>query len=221
MFCGILVNWKLLRNMRDDDKDQGPNSNGIVIRDVMATHAKTQMVVWPTLWVLFWMIHQDVDIPTWLHPCFCYIKIVAYLFRIYFAFNSLVVAAMRYTFIVYNKTVTSLGIAKSKALFYYGSLLIPLTIAILSELTIDVPTEVGGKAFALCKKSPYNIINNVNTSNNALDSLNSPIFDLFHQYVPNNVIYYHGLFVKLCLWIIFGNLLEGILYWKTFGSFSR
>ena len=70
ILSGILVNWKFLRNMRDDDKDRGLNSNGILIRDVMETHAKTQMVILPTFLILFWLLAVGVDFPVWLHSSF-------------------------------------------------------------------------------------------------------------------------------------------------------
>ena len=221
MICGILVNWKFLNNMKDDDRERGPNSNGLLIRDIMGTHAKTQMIAWPTLWVIFWMLHVDVPFPDWLQPCFCYIKLFAYIFRIYFAFNSLAVAAMRYIFIVHNSCITSFGIIKTKTILYYGSLFVPLMIAIMSECTIDVPADLGGKAFDLCQHSKHNDPMSSNFTGNASKTFSSPIFILFHRYVPNNAVYLFGLFTKVCLWIIFGNLLEGVFFWKTFGYISR
>ena len=221
MVLGILVNKNFLKNMKDDDKDRGPNSNGLLIRDVMATNAKTQILVWPTLWILFWLIQIDFPFPTWMQPLFCYIKLFAYIFRIYFAFNSLAVAAMRYTFIVHNTSITSFGIVKTKTMFYYGSILIPLLFAIFYECTFDVSSELGGKALEICKHSHHVDSITSNTISDTEHSFNSPIFVLFQKYVPKEVVYYFGISTKICLGIIFGNLLEGYLYWKTFRFISR
>ena len=223
MALGIFVNWKFVKNMNEDDKNRGMNSNGLLIRDIMATNAKTQIVVWPILWILFWLIQFDTPFPTWMQPMFCYIKLIAYIFRIYFAFNSLAVAAMRYAFIVHNTNITSFGIVKTKTIFYYGSILIPLIFAILYECTFDhlVSSELGGKIGKICKNSHHVNSITANTTSVIKDGFNSPIYALFRQYVPKEVVYYFGISTKICLGIIFGNLLEGVLYWMTFRFISR
>ena len=141
--------------MRDDDKDRGPNSNGLLIWDVMATNAKMQILVWPALWILFWLIQIDFLFPTWMKPMFCYIKLFAYIFRIFFAFNSLAVAAMRYTFIIHNTSITSFAIVKTISMIYYGSILIPLLFAIFYECMFDVSSEFGGTVLEICKHSHH------------------------------------------------------------------
>ena len=219
--CGILINLKFLRNMRDDDKDRGAGSNGLLLRDVMAANAKTQIWTWPMLWMLFSMINGGVDFPSWAQPAFCYIKLVSYTCRIYIAFNSLAVAAMRYTFVVQNNSVNSYGITKAKNMFYYGSLFIPLFLSILAECTIDVSTEFGDKAFSICQNS--HCIDNINGNHtdHVFENLRSPIFQWFHQHVSENISRYIAIFTRVSLWIIFGNFAEGIIYWKTFSWIAR
>ena len=214
ILSGILVNWKFLRNMRDDDKDRGPNSNGILIRDVMETHTKTQMVITPTFLIFFWILRSGVEFPVWLHPSFCYVKFIVQTFKIYFAFNSLAIAAMRHTFIIHHNSVSLFGIENTKRLFYYGSILTPGMIAILSECTIKSPPEVRGIAYSLCIDSYHNNITDFN--GNITQNITSPIYSFVHEYVSTEVTYYISIFVKICVWIIFGNVIEGILYWKTF-----
>ena len=219
MIFGILINCKFLKNMKEDDSNRGPNSNGLLIRDVMATNAKTQMLVWPTLWVLFWLIHIDTTFPIWMQPWFCHLKLLAYIFRIYFGFNSLAVAAMRYAFIVHNTTIVkSFGIDKTKTLFYYGSILIPFLIAIFYECTTNAPFESGRKVFEICQ-STTEVSANITFGHEK--KFNSPIFNLVQRNVPENVVYYFGISTKLCLGIVFGNLFEGLLYWKTFRYIAR
>ena len=218
MILGLLVNWKFLKNMTEDDTNRGANSNGLLIRDVMATNAKTQMMVWPTLWVLFWLIQMDTTFPTWMQPWFCHLKFFAYIFRIYFAFNSLAVAAMRYTFIVHNTSISSFGIAKTKTMFYYGSILVPLLLALFYECTIDVPFDRGGRVFEICKQSFTDTANKTFSPERGFES---PIFAVFQDNMPKNVVYYLGITTKVFLAVIFGNLFEGFLYWKTFSFIAR
>ena len=222
ILSGVLVNWKFLRNMRDDDKNRGPNSNGILIRDVMETHAKIQMVILPTLMILIWMVNNGVEFPVWLHPSFCYINVAGRLFRIYVAFNSLVVAAMRYTFIVHQNCIYVFGIEKAKRLYYYASIIIPVMIGIMTECTIEQSShEFRENSFALCIDSYQNRRNITDYKSNISQSLRSPIYFFVHQYVSTEITYYVGIFVKICIYIIFGNVVEGVLYWKTFSYIRR
>ena len=213
---GILVNWKFLRNLREDDKNRGPNSNGILIRDVMETQTKTLMVAWPIMSIFFWVLREDVEFPAWTHYSFCYVKLVTHTFRIYFAFNSLVVAVMRYTVIVHQDSVFLFGIEKVKRLFYYGSIITPVMISILKECTL--PIFWRGKAYSICIDSYGNM---TNTGENMSGNFSSPIYFFVNQYVSTEITYYIGILVKISLWVILGNIVEGVLYWRTFAYIRR
>ena len=218
---GILANWKFLKNMRDDDKNRGPNSNGILIRDVMETHSKIQMLYLPAQMIILWLFHENFEFPVWVYPSFCYAKFVTYAFRIYFAFNSLAVASMRYTFVVYQDGISSFGIEKGKKLFYYGSIITPLVIAIANECTSITPTDLRGRAYSMCIHSYRNSSNTTDFDDNVEQNLSSPIYFFLHQYISTNATYYIGILVRIFLWIIFANLVEGVLYWKTFNYINR
>ena len=215
---GVLVNWKFLRNMKDDDKNRGPNSNGILIRDVMETHAKIQMIIWPLQMIFLWMLKYGIGFPVWLYSSCSYIKFVIHTFRIYFAFNSLVVAAMRYTFVVRQNCVSLFGIEKAKRVYYYASIIIPVIISIMKEGTI--PSD-NLSVVSICINSYQNTHNITDYKDNISQNFRSPIYLFIHQCVPAEITYYIGIFVKICIWIIFGNVVEGILYWKTFSYIRR
>ena len=215
---GILVNWKFLRNIKDDDKNRGPNSNGILIRDVMETHAKVQMVILPTLMAIYWMIKNSIVFSAWFYPFCRYMPFIMRTFRTYFAFNSLVVAAMRYTFIVHQDSVSSFGIEKAKRVYYYASIIIPVIIGLLFECTID-PTNP--TALSLCINWDQNTHNITGYKTNISQHFSSPIYLFVHEYVSTETTYYIRIFVRACIWIIFGNVMEGVLYWKTFSYIRR
>ena len=221
ILAGIFVNWKFVTNMREDDKGRGANSNGILVRDVMSTNAKTQMVIWPTILIFWWMFKEDVEFPAWLHSSFCYWKLIIQIFRIYFAFNSLTIAVMRYTFIVHQDRVSLFGVDKAKRLFYYGSIIIPVLIAFMNEATFEEPAELRGKAFFLCLNSYYNTSNITDVNRDIGQNFSSPLYYFVHQHVSTEITYFIRLFVTLCTWFIFGNIIEGILYWKTFAYITR
>ena len=219
---GILANWKFLQNMKEDDKNRGPNSNGILIRDVMETHSKIQMVYVPVHMILMWLTHENVVFPVWHYPSFCYVKFAAFLiFRIYVAFNSLVVACMRYTFVVHHDGVSSFGIEKAKRFFYYGSIITPLFIGIAWECVHNITTTPRGRAYSTCILSYRNSSNTADFNANLEQNFSLPVYLFVHQYISANVTYYIDMFLKICLWIIFANLIEGVLYCKTFSYIRR
>ena len=83
----IFINWKFLKDMNADDKERAPNSNGIIIKDVMTTNTKTGMIFLPTVLILHWFLNEDYfELPTWIQYSFCYLTVIAKCFRIYFGF---------------------------------------------------------------------------------------------------------------------------------------
>ena len=219
---GILANWKFLQNMKEDDKNRGPNSRGILIRDVMETHSKILMVYVPAHMILLWLIHENVVFPVWPYPSFCYVKFASFsIFRIYFAFNSLAVACMRYTFVVHHDGISSFGVEKAKRFFYYGSIITPLVIGIALECTHNTTTTPRGKAYSTCMLSYRNSSNATDFNNNVEQNFSSPVYWFVHQYISTNITYYIDIFLLISARIIFANLIEGLLYWKTFNYIKR
>ena len=216
---GIFVNWKFLKDMNNDDRERGPNSNGNLIKDVITTHTKTGMIFLPTVMILFWFLNQDIELPIWIQYSLCNgMPVVGKCFRIYFGFTSLVVASMRYVFIVRQNKVFFFGIEKAKTLFYYGSIVIPVVLGILSECTIRDPVHFH---HSLCVDPYPNSHNSLYLGMNITQNIGSPMYSLVHQYIPNEITYYVGVFVGILKVLIFLNLVEGILYWRTFTYIKR
>lgn len=220
--CGLLINWKFLKNMNEDDKDRPPDSNGNIIKDVMTTHTKTLMVIVPPILLLFWLLNEDLEQPMWLQYLFCYERVIVMCFRLYFGFTSLVVATMRYTFIVHQNNATLFGIEKAKTIFYYGSIVIPLMIGIMHECTIgEVPEVFRDTPRSICIDSYRNSHNITDFNFNVTQSIGSPIYSFVHRYISTEITYYVSHFVHILQAIIFLNAVEGILYWKTFSYIKR
>ena len=165
----------------------------------------------------------------WLQYSLCYYKYIYLLFRLYLAFNSLVVATMRYTFVVNQHRVFLFGVEKTKNMFYYLSLVIPMVIGVLHACTFHLPVKfTSPREFSLqypthsvCidyyRKS--HIITDFNFNTN--QSVASPIYSFVHQYISTEITYYVGQFVLVLMAIIASNVVEGILYWNTFATIKR
>ena len=215
---GILINIKYLKDMREEDRNRGPNSNGLLIKRVMTTYTITLMMFVPTGLILHWVLNEDFELPRWFLHSLCYQAYIWQGIRIYLAFNSLVVAFMRYLFVVHNNAILQFGMEKAKNLLYYGGIAIPITIQILCACTI--PTS-NIRAATLCISSYQKLNNRTYLNSTPSQDFNLPIYSFVNQYISSDILYYISGFVGVLLLIIFSNVVEGILYWKSFAKIQR
>ena len=219
--AGILINWKHLRNMEEDEKMRSPGETPSLINDVMKTYTKVIMVLTPYYIFLNWILNEDLDFPEWFQYAVCYDQYLAHFSIIYYAFNSFVIATMRYTFIVHQNRVLVFGKEKAKSMFYHGSYTIPIAIAFLNAFTNPMPQSMQNSAQLLCNAFHRDSLNITCGDSNGIRDECSPILSLTHYYVPLEVTKYVGAFVKLLFIIILLNVVEGSLYFKTFRSIKR
>ena len=218
-FASTFVNWKYLKDMNNDDKAREPNSIGNVIKLVVSTQSKIQIVFLPVLQFWAWIGHQDFELPTWFWYSLCYKSYFVFTFRISVGFTSLVIATMRYTFVVHHNSVLQYGVEKSKTLFYRASILIPLVLGILRACTFEVThhpflaVSPNSVCFDSNGHSNYSKDFNLNNGKGVFDS---PIYLFLHQYVPTEITYYVSKCVLILAVVIMSNVVDGILYWKTF-----
>ena len=219
--AAICINWKFLKDMNADEKDRGPNSNGSILKDVLTTYTKAGMIFLPIGLIWYWILNEDFELPVMIQYLFCsYGNMISKFFGVYFDFTSLVIASMRYTFVVHNNSVLQFGIEQTKTLFYYGSIVIPLVLTILSEGTIEVPLYF--KPHSICVDYYAKAYNDSSElSLNITHSISSPIYCFVHEHISTDITYYVGWLVIILWAIIVVNVVEGILYWKTFHYIRR
>ena len=138
-------------------------------------------------------------------------------FRLYIGFHSIVVAICRICFIVYEQHILNYGIEKFRKIIYYGSVLVPLAIAILAEGTIP-NYEQNDTFFAIMATRCAGDTTNVNDTNLEIQS---PIY----AFVQNNISSYITISIKgfsyAMVFIILSNTIEGIIYWYTWSTIKR
>ena len=122
ILVGEYVNLKVIRMLKDE--------NGLV-KEVTTLFASVQMIYWP-FWYLFTtstdFIHPLKDI---IGEWFCDIgSFLIHLGWMILAFQSLIVAIMRYYFIVHEDKVKLHGKQKLKKIFFWLSFLFPLFLVI-------------------------------------------------------------------------------------------
>ena len=220
---GVFINMKFLNNIKHEQRKE----QGKTLHRIMKNHAIAQVIFWPSILFLRWLIRVDQLIILSPYPCFYHyvgpiLRFTYVAFRLYIGFNSVVVAICRICFIVYEHNISNYGIDKFKKFIYGGSILVPLGIAILAEGSIPVQNfdflwqNFGGKTSAtrVCRGAIANV-NDIEMENQ------SPIY----VFVQNNVSSYITISTKLVcfalVFIILSNTIEGIIYWYTWSYIKR
>ena len=209
----IVVNRKFLKDMKDDAR----KSSASLIRDVMTSRTKAFMVVVPGFKLLNWSLTLDYRFPDCFYETLCYEQYIAIFFQFYFGFDSFIISLMRYFFIVYNETALLLGKQRMKKFFYFSSIIVPLIMTVLHACTLPVPPSVHIIAQKTCHEYlevSYNISCQTDLIGNTDNC--APILPMVLKQIPIVVTKNLGIAVKSIYIIICSNVMEGILYWRTF-----
>ena len=214
---GVVINHKLLWKL----KNEAHKEKGKVIQRIMETYALVQLIAWPSfIWVgfLIWIDWKGYSL---FHPCLLlYIKWTirfAWLFaRAYVGLNSMVVAVCRYLFIVHDDKISHFGVQKARKIILASSVVIPLTITILCDATIAIKehtiTTFWTDHLRTCiLPTIYHVTETFNGT-----VAQSPIYMYTRSYIPNSVVYGTKLTTVILVSVIFFNIVEGILYSRTF-----
>ena len=207
--------------MKDEERNLGTNSTGLLVRRVMTTYTITLIVSIPIELILSWFLYENFELPTWFQYSLCYGIYFIQGLRIYFAFNSLVVAAMRYSFVVHHNAILRFGKEKAKTLFYYGSLTIPIIIEILCASSLPKPEIHLSTMTSICKESYQDSYSRSGLNVTITQDFSLPVYYFVHHYISADITYYVRIFVRLLVGVIFSNVVEGVLYYKTFKKIKR
>jgi len=232
-----------VRDLDEDDKScRRQNGNGIVIKYVMATYCK--IVGWfvPMLLISTWIINRNWTFPSWFSYLSCYAKYFFLGFTIYLGVTSLVIATMRYTFTVHYKMVLRNGYEKTKRTFNVLSILLPLTLSIIISCTAGSLHKPSISPWQLrcidyyCQQMNLNDTNaGITIENQENDSIpclqrtpaplptyfTTPMYSFVNRFVPTSITHGIEIFARIVMVIALTNLLDGFLYWKTFGYMKR
>ena len=167
-------------------------------------------------YLLAWFLSQGYILPEWFYKLLSYEQYLTLFLRFFFPFTSLIIALMRYVFIVHNKKVLEFGKNAAKRIFYYISVGAPLLMAVLHACTIPVPSSGYNRSHKVCVKFFETSYNMTCGGVDGVKDDCAPILSLVHQFVPSNVTKIIGIVVKLCFVVMCTNVLDGVLYWKTF-----
>ena len=218
---GFSINKKFLNDTNEDEKRQGCGTGSGIVNGVMKLYTKILMVFQPIYSLLLWLACQELDVPEWLKYLSCYDQYIAATLRLYIGFNSLVIALMRYTFIVHHECILIFGKDKAKKIFYHASYCVPIGLGIVHALFLPVPDNAQNPVHSFCKDFNHELMNVTCGDTDGLHDECSPILSMTLRYVPVEISYSIGIFLKTLAFLIWSNFLEGILYWRTFKSIKK
>ena len=217
---GCIVNYKLYDNARKGNHGEA----GSVLQWIMKTYAMIQGVTSPFMWVL-----QESLLATarynfsFLHPCvilnsshlllFC-----TFLLQFYFGIISLVLAIGRYAFVVHSGRITRFGVKRMGNILIWSSFVIPLFMTLLVSAVLSI--EYNGlmaplKFYELSCSFPESKEFKVNTTITCYNCYRSPIYNLANSYLPSSAIESMLVFLVIAYFILYCNITEGIVYFKS------
>ena len=220
---GVIINKKLFKIVRNDT----PGERGRVFQQILASYAVIQSIGWP--FIIVWMIGIGILLQIYgqlIPACFyvycVHIGVFSYiLLRTYVGFNSLILAAGRYIFVVHDRHVVKWGIEVVARMLIRSSFIIPMVMALLSDSVITLEYNGWLSQIQQYETSCHSqdshqqeyrrsIVGNVT----AKDLFKSPLYDVLHSMLPawfTSGLY--GLHLVLTI-VLYSNVIEGIIYAK-------
>ena len=182
----------------------------------MTARTKAIMVVIPSQFLLNMSLTLDVQFPEWFYLGLCYEQYNSMFWRSYFGFTSFLISLMRYMFIVYNQQIMKIGKATVKNVFYVLSIGLPAIMTVLHACALPVPPSAHNTAHRTCHKFLQKTYNMTCGDDEGVKDDCTPILTFILDYVPSDITHLIGVTVKVLYIIMCANVIEGILYWKTF-----
>ena len=220
MPLSVWINNMLYTNISNEEHQD----KGKVVQYIMKQFSLVQSISWPLITSvvgLYYLCFNVLDLipDTFARYLSNTIRFAYDLNRDYVSFNSLIIATIRFTFIVLGRKAESFGIVRLRKLFISCSIGIPIMNNFLYEATQPIE-QVWITVFH--NKTNYSIPNMNNfTSANMSHSYDSDIFVLADRYLPPQIRYALVVIEDIMMVILYSNVLEGLMYAYTMYVFRR
>jgi hypothetical protein len=219
---GVVVNRKLYKNIKNEEH----RDKGKVVQYIMKTYSLVQCIAWPAM-AVFTGVFFLLDVVFEIMECSVLryyigsLRFVYILIRDYLGFNSLIVAIVRYVFLVFDKQAESFGVNKLKTLFISSSISVPILCVILYELTHPVKQDY--ISFFVSEIQDENTYSNITSSaeNCSNNTYNSPMYVIFNSNAPQALVTLMSAASDAMIIVIFSNLIEGCIYTHLFIMHGR
>ena len=219
------------KNFYSKVKKEEHQERGKVIQRIMKTYALVQCICWPSFGWFAYLLYLNKTVmtiidPVLIPPAIILCRFTYTSFRVYVGFNSLIIALCRYSFVVLEMQVLRIGIKRLRKAFLISSVFMPIFIAILNEASI--PIEIVWLCLFVPRGNQTILMPNKNqlggilcTKSNVEQVSESPIYSFIHGHLPQYVGNGMEICAKVLIWLIFLNVLEGLMYIHTFMYMRR
>ena len=213
MICGIRINYKFLKNLKEERRKTPLGRKGNVIEPIMRWFCWLQIIYW-SFYLLYLWINMNGIIPVeWMEGIWC--NVIFHLIitgRICVAYNSLFVVLIRYIYIVHHRRANQWSFKTVGNWFQVVSILIPALISIMGIFFGTGSMYTHNPKFEKCYFS-HNVTEDIQRYR--------PIYIWTSSHLPQAMV--HTLFyVTMILKAVgFINVTEGYLYFSIYRSIKR
>ena len=215
---GIIVNYKLIRNLKEEKRSKPIGRKGNVIEPIMQIYCKFQVVFWPYYLLYFWLHFNGIIPSSFMKGWWCNVitQISIVFGRTYIAWISLFVAVTRYTYIVHRETANRWDYERVGKVFKIWSVVIPIVFGVIRLFTDNYTRYQTGESFESC------IANNLEyngTSNMTIPYAYPYTWTL--KYIPENILLGIDYALTGIGIIVSFNIVEAYLYFAIFRQIKR
>ena len=211
---GLFIGRKLYLTVKEEEHKE----KGKVIQTLTKNYVVIQCVAWPGILGMY-MVFKATSSP----HIIALLRFFYILTFTYVGLNSLLIATCRYIFIVIIQHNDALTIKKIRTCILRISIFLPALLAVIQELTVPrqkrwvdrLKEMTGPNNTQLPEYDTPNKSTNISgnfSSNTTMSDFQSPMFNLFDEYVPSDIKFGIGVVFIILKLAIFSNIIEGCLY---------
>ena len=221
---GITVCKKLYDNVKNEEHLE----KGKILQRITKTYAVAQCIVWPVIAALALMLMVNKRLLTFLSPIWAnYIIILGRflytVFSTYLACNSLIVATIRYVFVVCDESAARFGINKLRKTFLFASFCVPIFIAVLNEAMMPIANNwiiiLMPTTNDVLRKEEFGYLLHPDNSTYFIKS--SPLFWFTSNYLNSTFNDIWRVICQILVFLAFSNVIEGFIYMNIYCYYRR
>ena len=220
----VMVNRKLYINIKNEEHLE----KGKILQRITKTYALVQCMAWPMIDALSLMLVVNKRVSTFLSPTMANngVILVRFMYSVltsYLAFNSLVIASVRYVFVVHDGRAARCGIKKLRKTFLLASFCAPMFVAVLNEAMIPIEynwiSNFMPTTNDFLQKDEYGHL--ILADNSTFNIRSSPLFSLADLYLHSTFNDILRVICKILVFLTFSNIIEGFMYTHIYYYFKR
>ena len=224
MPISIFVNKTLYQRIKSEEHRE----KGKIVQIIIQTFSLIQCVCYPSILFFTGLLDFSLNYIKLLELANARYLITSIAFslsflRTYLAFHSLIIATVRFTFIVFDSSAEKFGVQRIRKLSIVLSIVIPLVTAVLYDITTPIEDKMSIFDIFYGSSISSNETNQTfdNTSRGINLAIQSPIYIFANTFFPRSIVYTMNIIGMILFVIIYSNLIEAVLYGYIMTTYKR